>query len=409
MKKFLLYILVILVFASSTVSAKSIRIDVNNKDIKANDRVTLSFAVDDIKQLRGIQFEILYDSENLVLKGTKKGSIFDEALVGGMSTDKNGTIKVIAALESAMDFSGEICSAEFDVLDGKKNVYVKTSDVKVSSDEEEDFEETETILVVTDVTESSNDDEESNDGDNSESVGSGVGDSSGNGSVSTVRPSGGLSHSGNIKPDNKSDSETEVKAEENLFVDSDISSMNKENLPKKEFTDTAGHWAESNILAMADMGIVNGVSENEFQPDRNVTRAEFATMISKVLKLNETTENIYHDVTDDAWYKDVVLKCTKAGLIQGSDGMFRPKDLISREEMAVILYRAKNYIGLTNEETMSLTFADKDEISEWAKDAVMNMSYDGIINGMGDNMFAPKNSATRAQAVVVLERILKFL
>lgn len=401
-----------MVFVSSTVSAKSIHVNIGNNEVKANDRVTLSFVVDEIKQLKGLQFEILYDSESLVLKGTEKGSIFDEAFVGGMSTDKNGTIKVVVAFGSAMDFSGEICRAEFEVLDGKKNVYVKTSDVKVSSTEDETFEGSEIVIVVTDATESGdegNNAEGSTGEDNNDSVGKDTENSSGNGSHSTTRPSGGLSNSGNVKPDNKSQSEKKEDNKETLFVDSDISSINKENLPEKEFIDTVNHWAETNILAMAELGIVNGVSENEFQPDRNVTRAEFATMISKALELDEITENIYSDVPDDAWYKDVVLKCTKAGLIQGSDGMFRPNDLISREEMAVILYRAKHYIGLGNEETVSLAFADKDEISAWAKDAVASMAHEGIINGMGDNMFAPKNSATRAQAVVVLERILKLL
>jgi len=410
-KKFLLCVVFVVVFALTSVSAKTIQVNIDNEDVKVNSSITLSFAFDEIKQLKGLQFDILYDAESLVLKGTEKGSAFDDALVGGMSTDKNGTIKVVIAYSSEIDFSGEICSAEFEVLDGKKNVSVKVSNIKVASNDDETFEETEKLIVVADATEAEQEDSDEEDfGDNnSGSAGANTGSHG-------ARPSGGHSDVVNnsakkdSSPNNNSTSGNEDD-KESLFVDSDVSSMNDTNKSEKVFADTVGHWAEASIHNMAGLGIVNGVSETEFQPDRGVTRAEFATLVSKVLDLDEASENVYSDVDDEAWYKTTVLNCTKVGLIQGSGGLFRPDDFISREEMAVILYRTMKYIDPENVATTLdvVAFADVSEISDWAREEVDCMVQNGIINGMGNNIFAPKSSATRAQAVVVLEKILKFL
>ena len=434
MKKFLLCFLLVLTMVAITANASSVQIETDNYDIKVNDSITLSFTLDEISKLKGLQFDILYDSESLVLNGTQKGTLFDEAFVGGMSTDQDGTIKVVIAFLEAVDFSGEICSAEFTVLDGKQNVSVSASDFKVVSEAAEEIEATELTIFVTDATdensaENSPDelpDYEEPDIDENESVedpeideNNGTNNGNSSSGETSSKPSGSHSNSANSSSEKGTDSgsvttgnhseEQDSQKEEVLFVDSDISSMEGAT-SQKVFVDIIGHWAEGNILNMAKAGIVNGVSDIEFQPDRSVTRAEFATMISKVLNLTESTENTYSDVAEDAWYKDVVLQCTKAGLIKGSEGKFRPDDLISREEMAVVIYRAKSYLGLTNVESNSKysAFDDQDEISDWAKDAVTSIAQDGIINGIGNNMFAPKSSATRAQAVVVLEKILKL-
>ncbi|MDY6315282.1 MAG: S-layer homology domain-containing protein, partial [Clostridia bacterium] len=101
------------------------------------------------------------------------------------------------------------------------------------------------------------------------------------------------------------------------------------------FTDMVNHWAAADVLAMNKAGIVSGVSDTLFDPDRNITRAEFAAIIARALKLSDKKAD-YKDVNDE-WFAPYVGACSEAGIISGYDGMFRPNDNITRQEMAVII------------------------------------------------------------------------
>ena len=152
-------------------------------------------------------------------------------------------------------------------------------------------------------------------------------------------------------------------------------------------------------------GIVSGVTATTFEPDRSITRAEFATLVAKALKL-EGGEAEFADVAESDWFASFVGAAAKAGIIVGSDGNFRPNDTITRQEMAVIIVKAYEYLEKSAEEA-ELTFSDNGEIADWAKTYVAKAVGAGLISGMGDNMFAPDASATRAQAASVISRIIK--
>ena len=156
-------------------------------------------------------------------------------------------------------------------------------------------------------------------------------------------------------------------------------------------------------MAMYKAGIVSGVTQNTFEPDRSITRAEFATLIAKALKL-ENAKADFADVTDE-WFAAFVGAAAKAGIIAGSDGFFRPNDTITREEMAVIVVKAYEYLGKTSQNA-ELGFTDNDEISVWATEFVEKAVGVGLISGMGDGSFGPKASATRAQSASLVKRLL---
>ena len=173
------------------------------------------------------------------------------------------------------------------------------------------------------------------------------------------------------------------------------------------FKDTVGHWAKADIEEMANRGVVSGVGGGLFEPDRAVTRAEFATMIAKALDLLDKTAAGFEDVPENAWYYSSVNAAANAGLVAGYDGWFRPDDLITREEMAVVIAKASASLGNEAGSGGINRFADRNEISGWAYEFVDQAATAGLIRGMTADTFAPLENTTRAQAAAVIWRLIK--
>lgn len=178
-----------------------------------------------------------------------------------------------------------------------------------------------------------------------------------------------------------------------------------EQTEQKKFTDLSGYeWAEDDISYLADKGIVNGESEKSFAPERAVTRAEFVQIFVNAFALTgKNTEINFSDVTPSDWFYESVRQACGFGYINGiSDEYFAPNETVTREDMAVILNR---YLNKTSENR--LAFADSELVSDYAADAVAALSENKIINGYEDNTFRPKSGASRAEAAVLIARILK--
>ncbi len=187
----------------------------------------------------------------------------------------------------------------------------------------------------------------------------------------------------------------------NGFFSGSTTSPNADN----PFIDMVNHWAKAEVVAMNKAGIVSGVSDNLFEPDRNITRAEFAAIIARALKLPDK-EASFKDVNGE-WFAPYVGACADAGIITGFDGYFRPNDNITRQEMAVIIVNAYSYLGKAGANGGIEAFSDKADIAKWAKAAVDTASSVGLISGMGDGTFAPNANATRAQAASLIYRLVK--
>ena len=182
----------------------------------------------------------------------------------------------------------------------------------------------------------------------------------------------------------------------------------------KAFDDVpAGHWAERNIKRLAARQIVKGESPARFAPDRPVTRAEFAVLLARALRLEAPAspdgEAIFADVRADAWYAAELRAVAEAGIIRGrGDGRFAPEEPIAREEMAVMIMRALALMAgpSDGEPAAGLPYRDLAEISEWAREAVAQAHALGIMNGRGGGLFEPKGTATRAESAKVIAAIL---
>ena len=179
-----------------------------------------------------------------------------------------------------------------------------------------------------------------------------------------------------------------------------------ETTPKYVYTDVSdSHWAFNSILYLSQKGIVNGY-EGSFYPDKFVTRAEFVKMLCTAFSLEAATGDLFEDVSENDWFAPYVSAAKEAALVSGDGKYFNPNSQITRQDAAVMVYRFANYSGI-NLSGKGTDFADDTEISDYAKEAVYAMNFSGIINGMGNGIFAPRNIATRAQAAQMIFKMLE--
>ncbi|MFD0959940.1 S-layer homology domain-containing protein [Paenibacillus chungangensis] len=182
----------------------------------------------------------------------------------------------------------------------------------------------------------------------------------------------------------------------------------------KTFADLQDHWAREEVEALASKLVVNGVSDKRFAPDDQVTRAQFTALLVRSLGIADQSGRMaFTDVDSSDWYIGEVGAAVSAGLVTGfDDGTFRPDDIVTREQAAAMLSRALQLIERTASQTdpsSSLErFRDRNEISEWAEAGIARLVENGILTGVTPDMFNPGDSASRAQSVVMLYRMLMF-
>ncbi|MDR2665181.1 MAG: S-layer homology domain-containing protein, partial [Oscillospiraceae bacterium] len=159
-----------------------------------------------------------------------------------------------------------------------------------------------------------------------------------------------------------------------------------------------------------ERGLFTGVSETKFDPDGTMTRAMFVTVLGRAAGVDAAAYagSVFDDVPGGQWYSAYVKWASENGIVTGVGGnKFAPNTSITREEMAVILYRYAQFASVTLKSDAVPPFADAGEISSWATDAVDAMARAGTINGVGEERFAPKNTATRAEVATLLSRFVQ--
>ncbi|WP_438446090.1 polysaccharide lyase family 8 super-sandwich domain-containing protein [Gorillibacterium sp. sgz5001074] len=184
----------------------------------------------------------------------------------------------------------------------------------------------------------------------------------------------------------------------------------------KTFSDLSGHWAKQEVERMASKMLVNGVSGTDFAPERAITRAEFTALLVRGLGLAEQASAArFSDVSEGDWFAGPVGAAVKAGLVQGlNDGAFHPDELLTRQEMAVMVIRAVQATGIglkpaAQADQNPARFRDQGAIAGWAQSAVAEAVEAGILHGVTETTFEPQAQATRAQAAVMLLRMLQKL
>lgn len=178
------------------------------------------------------------------------------------------------------------------------------------------------------------------------------------------------------------------------------------------FNDIANlNWAKDKIQLLADKGLLLGKGNGKFDPNGNVTRAEFTTMLVRAFNLNASTELTFNDVSENAWYHDAISAAKAYGIVNGrSASVFDPNAKITREEMASMAANALKAVlefeNPSNAEELLSKFVDGDKVVAVHRTNVAMLKNEGIIQGKGKNNYDPKGTATRAEAAVVLASLV---
>lgn len=170
------------------------------------------------------------------------------------------------------------------------------------------------------------------------------------------------------------------------------------------YGDTAGHWVEASIERWSGYGIIQG-SNGKFDPDGQLTCAQLATILARLLKLPAAKDAGFIDNPADAWYYDAINRCAAAGILKGNgDGTVTPNASIPRERAMVMLGRA---LGIEPIENPNLTqFTDGAQVASYARGMLAALIRAGIVGGVTADQLAPQNNITRAATVTILDRAI---
>ena len=170
-------------------------------------------------------------------------------------------------------------------------------------------------------------------------------------------------------------------------------------------------WADEAVASLKDKGIIAGNEKGEFEPTRNVTRAEFVKMLVMAadIRVDEGAYMSFMDVSEDSWYFPYIKIAFSRNICRGVDNFhFNPHGNITRQDMAVMLQNFLSYLDVgANGEVVE--FTDEIQISDYAQDAVETASKAGLINGFEDGSFRPKDNTRRVDAAMVIYKATQML
>jgi hypothetical protein len=184
---------------------------------------------------------------------------------------------------------------------------------------------------------------------------------------------------------------------------------------KKTFEDIDDYpWAKEAIETLATLGIIQGTSETTFDPGSNITRADFITLLVRMLKMfdmvpDDGSDSNFDDVQEGMYYYEPIGIAKKLGIVQGiGANKFNPSGQITREDLMVMVARAlkiANKITTTGSYADISRFNDASEVADYAVESIAILVKEGIIVGNPNNTINPKGNATRAETAVILYRV----
>lgn len=173
------------------------------------------------------------------------------------------------------------------------------------------------------------------------------------------------------------------------------------------FSDISGHWAEHYILRCHERGWLKG-DNGKFRPEDSMTRAEAATVMVRIMGLENTDRGENFDDTRGHWASEYIAIARKNGIVSGVGGnKFAPQEGVTREEMAVIIDNAMIFSNAVN--FYDNPFSDVSrEANSWSYDSIIKMYHNGVIAGFPDGTFRPWDKITRAQMAAMMDRLSGF-
>lgn len=171
------------------------------------------------------------------------------------------------------------------------------------------------------------------------------------------------------------------------------------------FSDTKGHFSEQAVAYLTEKNIISGYPDKTFRPDSKLSRAEFAAIVCKAFDFTASAGGAkFADVNESDWFYSSVSALADNNVAAGYDGKFSPGDVVTRQDAAVMLKKSLEAKGIAADAEKT-DFSDFGDVSEYAKGSVGALCGAGIISGY-DGLFRPKDSVTRAEAAVMVYKIL---
>ena len=204
---------------------------------------------------------------------------------------------------------------------------------------------------------------------------------------------------------------TDTRTEKTATIKLSVTGTKQEPIAQEVPNDVSEDaWYLSYVLTALQEGYFTGTQEGKFDPESKITRGMFVTVLSRFDKSDISGhKNSFDDVDLSMYYKDAIAWAADSGIVKGTgNGTFNPDGLITREEMAVMMF---NYIGARHKSLLNISelkyivFNDDANISSWAKDAIYTLVTLNVLNGDDNNYFSPKANVTRAQAATLLVKL----
>jgi hypothetical protein len=178
------------------------------------------------------------------------------------------------------------------------------------------------------------------------------------------------------------------------------------------FTDITGHWAFDAIKFVIENGLFNGTGETTFSPNLAMNRGMFVTVLGRIAGIDAAgyANASFTDTAAGAYYTPYAAWAAENGIVQGvGEGLFAPAREITRQEMATMLAAYADFAKIALRGETQVTFTDDAKIAAWAKDGVYALAFAGVLNGVGDGVYAPTKTATRAEVATMLMRFQSYI
>lgn len=390
MKRFLLILLTLMLcFAGVEASAEGFNLVIDSKTANSGETIEINATFENNPGLIGAVFSLEYDKTRLELTNATDGGILE----GGTFSKTFDTYpyKMVWNSASHEDFTdnGTVVTFTFKVLETAQS---GDAFINISYDEDDvfnvDMDNVALNIQQGKITVTGDSEVTGNEViDNTEEKPKSVSHSSGGGKI--------------------------TKQEMPQIIDKAVEETEKNTI---SFTDVIKtDWYYSYVTEAYEKGYMTGVSETEFAPSNNLTRAMFVTVLYRIegepAFMNDL---IFDDVEKNSYYEKAVAWANGKGIVSGmSETKFAPNDNITREQIATILYRYARYKEIDTEsitaDTNTLSYNDIFDVSDWASSGMHFCVAAGIINGDDSGNVKPKNYATRAEMATMISRFTKII
>ena len=187
-------------------------------------------------------------------------------------------------------------------------------------------------------------------------------------------------------------------------------SLNKNDKNDISYSDISNHWAEPFIADLVSKDIIKGYPDGTFKPNNKIIRGDFFLLVNNIINDKDTISNstTFKDL-NDVYYSNAIKNLADLNIISGySDNTIKPNNLITREEVAVVIDRLLLHFDKNLDMNSNISFSDNKDISSWAQDSINKLTATGIINGYTNNTIKPKQDITRGEVAKLLHTVINL-